>query len=90
MSTSGSTSGSKTDPLSCQELVELVTLYLDHALSAEDAARFDEHLSLCRGCRTYLDQMRVTISTLGALPREGLQPDMRARLMDAFRDWKRR
>lgn len=89
MSTSGSTSGSGADQLSCQELVELVTAYLERALSTEEAARFEEHLRLCRGCRTYLDQMRVTIATIGALPREGLPPDLRARLMDAFRDWKR-
>lgn len=90
MSTSGSTSGSRADQLSCQELVELVTAYLERALSAEDAARFEEHLRLCRACRSYLDQMRMTIATLGALPRESLPSDLRARLMDAFRDWKRR
>lgn len=77
------------DHLSCQELVELVTAYLDHALSPQDNARFEEHLHTCRGCHNYLGQMQVTIVSLGSLPPESLPPAMRDRLLDAFRDWKR-
>ncbi|MGN6358798.1 MAG: anti-sigma factor family protein, partial [Thermomicrobiales bacterium] len=47
--------------LSCQELVELVTDYLEGALSAEDRARFEAHLATCRGCTAYVEQMRLTI-----------------------------
>ena len=55
-------------PLSCRELVELVTEYLDDTLSRRDRTRFEEHLADCPGCRAYLDQMRKTIRTLRALP----------------------
>lgn len=77
------------EQLSCQELVELVTAYLEHALSPEDQARFEAHLHACTGCRNYLGQMRLTIVTLGTLPGESIPPAVRDRLLDAFRDWKR-
>lgn len=77
------------DQLSCQELVELVTAYLEHALSPQDHAHFEQHLHLCEDCRNYLGQMQVTIATLGTLPPESLPPTMRDRLLEAFRDWKR-
>lgn len=76
------------EQLSCQELVELVTAYLEDALSPEDRARFEVHLRLCTACRNYLDQMRRTIAALGTLPRESIPRDVRDRLLDAFRDWK--
>ena len=59
-----------TTELTCQELVELVTGYLEGVLTPEDRARFERHLSLCPGCVTYVDQFRETISLTGAL-REG-------------------
>jgi predicted anti-sigma-YlaC factor YlaD len=55
------------DDIACQEVVELVTDYLEGALSPEDAARFEQHLSLCEGCEAYLDQMRVTIAMVGRI-----------------------
>ena len=51
--------------LSCQELVELVTEYLEGVLGEADRTRFDAHLSSCPGCRTYLDQMRTTLEVSG-------------------------
>ena len=48
--------------LTCQELVELVTDYLDGALDEETADRFEQHLSVCPGCETYLGQMKETAS----------------------------
>jgi anti-sigma factor RsiW len=74
--------------LTCQELVELVTDYLDDALTPRDRARFDAHLAICPGCRTYLDQMQTTIHTLGSLPEESLTSDARDQLLTAFRQWK--
>jgi anti-sigma factor RsiW len=75
--------------LSCKELVELVTDYLEGALAPADAARFDAHISLCEGCTAYLDQMRKTIAVVGALPPESLSPEAERDLLEAFRDWKR-
>ena len=78
------------DQLSCQELVELVTAYLDDALSPGDRARFEAHIADCDGCRGYLEQIRVTIALSGRLVPEQLDPAAKATLLDAFRDWRRR
>jgi anti-sigma factor RsiW len=74
--------------LSCQELVELVTEYLEAALPAEDRERFDSHIAACDGCRTYLEQIRVTVELSGRLTPEQLAPEAEATLLQAFRDWK--
>ena len=76
------------DELSCQQLVELITTYLERALSPADHARFEAHLAICQGCRNYLDQMRRTIAALGTLPPETIPSPIRNQLLDAFRDWK--
>jgi len=78
------------EQLSCQELVELVTDYLDEALPPEDRARFEAHLEPCEGCTTYLDQMRTTIELVGRLTPEHLDPEAEVVLLRAFRDWKSR
>ena len=76
------------DDLSCQELVELITDHLEDALSADDRARFDRHLATCPNCRTYLDQMRLTIALTGQLSEDDLSPESRDALLEAFRAWK--
>jgi predicted anti-sigma-YlaC factor YlaD len=77
------------DELSCQELVELVTAYLDGALKPSALARFEQHLSECPGCRTYVDQMRITIRLLGTLTEADVEPEASSALLAVFRDWKR-
>ncbi len=77
------------EELSCQELVELITAYLENALAPADRARFDAHLAMCDGCRNYLGQMRLTVAALGTLPPETISLPVQRRLLDAFRDWKR-
>jgi anti-sigma factor RsiW len=74
--------------LTCQELVELVTDYLEGALSSDDQHRFEAHLDGCDGCRAYLEQTRATILAVGGVNDADLDPAMRQRLMDSFRDWK--
>lgn len=74
--------------MTCKELVELITDYLEGALPSADAARFDDHLDDCPGCRTYLDQMRVTITALGHVPPESLSGEAERELLMAFRDWR--
>lgn len=76
------------DDLACRELVELVTDYLEDVLSADDRARFDRHLATCPHCRTYLDEMRLTIELTGRLAEDDLPPESRDALLDAFRTWK--
>jgi anti-sigma factor RsiW len=74
--------------LACAQLVELVTDYLEGALSAEDRRRFEEHVSSCDGCTTYVEQLRQTLDLLGRITPEDLSPQGRHDLLDAFRDWK--
>jgi putative zinc finger protein len=74
--------------LSCQEVVELTTDYLEQALPTGEASLFEQHLNFCDGCERYLDQMRKTIATVGR-PRESDVPaHARAQLLAVFRDWK--
>jgi predicted anti-sigma-YlaC factor YlaD len=77
-------------PMTCQQLVELVTDYLEGALSPDDERRFDEHIRICVGCRRYLDQMRLTIATLGRLTPEDVSPEAEQELIEVFRNWARR
>jgi anti-sigma factor RsiW len=75
-----------TEPLDCDEFVELVTAYLDDALDPADRQRVLDHLDLCDGCSTYLEQTRATARTLGELPApDGLTDAGRERLLAAFR-----
>jgi predicted anti-sigma-YlaC factor YlaD len=71
--------------ITCQELVEVVTDYLEGKLSPEEAAVFEAHLELCDGCRTYLDQMRVTIAAVGRIEESDVPPGMRDTLLAAYR-----
>lgn len=74
--------------LTCTELVELVTEYLEGGLSAAERERFEEHVGSCEGCSTYLDQMRQTLAMVGMLREEDLSPAMQDTLLEAFRGWK--
>ncbi len=75
-------------PLSCRQMVELITDYLEGALPPVDSARFERHLDGCDGCRAYLEQMRLTIGALGHLPPESISPEAEEKLLRAFRDWR--
>ena len=74
--------------LSCQELVELVTDYLEGALPGGERARFEAHLAACPGCATYLAQVESTIALARASGRR-VEPSEMSPLLDAFRDWHR-
>jgi anti-sigma factor RsiW len=73
----------------CDELVELVTAYLDDALDEPVRDDFEAHARLCAACTRHLDQFRTTIRMLGELPPERLSEDVRDRLMTAFRQRRR-
>ena len=61
--------------MNCDDFVELVTAYLDGALTPTDEQRFVEHLAECNGCDCYLEQIHATVGALGALPTQGLAPE---------------
>jgi anti-sigma factor RsiW len=75
--------------LTCRELVEIVTDYVEDVMPDADRRRFDDHLAVCPGCRNYVDQMRATIRSVGSLQEDMVPPKTRADLLAAFRDWKR-
>jgi hypothetical protein len=75
--------------VTCSEVVELVTDYLEGSLPPEDAALFEQHVNFCDGCEAYVEQIRTTIATVGRIEPEEVPPEMRDRLLSAFRDWKR-
>ena len=80
---------SPSNDLLCRELVELVTEYLSDALTADDRARFEHHLSDCPPCTTYLAQMRATIALAGTLAKSdaaSAQPE----LLRVFRSWSKK
>jgi len=77
-----------TDHLSCQEVVDLVTDYLEGELSAHDSALFEQHLNFCDGCVWYVDQIKATVAAVGRIREEEVPPETRKQLLAAFRDWK--
>ncbi|HLA24128.1 MAG TPA: zf-HC2 domain-containing protein [bacterium] len=74
--------------MTCQELVELVTEYLEGTLAPSERQRFEAHLGRCDGCTTYLEQMRQLIAALGRLTEESIPEQVKQDLLQAFRDWK--
>jgi anti-sigma factor RsiW len=79
--------GNNVSDMTCQELVELVTGYLDGVLDEETERRFDEHLARCDGCIAYFDQIRQTIRGLGNQSAEALPNEIRDALLHIFRNW---
>jgi predicted anti-sigma-YlaC factor YlaD len=75
--------------MTCRELVELITDYLEGTLTPVERARFEGHLEECDGCSDYVSQMRLTLQVLGRLSENGVAPDAEERLLAVFRDWKR-
>ena len=77
-----------TTALSCREMVELVTDYLEDALPGTERARFEAHIAGCDGCTAYLEQMRATIALTGRLTEEEISPEALEALLREFRDWR--
>jgi hypothetical protein len=75
-----------TTSLNCNQLVELVTAFLDGVLDADTERQVVEHLANCDGCHRYLEQIKATIRSLGELPPGSLTKETRASLLDAVRD----
>lgn len=71
-------------PLTCRELVELITDYLEGTLEPVQRTRFEAHLERCANCTLYVEQMRTVLRVLGQISADDLDPVFRMRLMDAF------
>jgi len=81
---------SASDDTACREIVEVVTEYLDGAMPPAERSRFDDHMRICPGCATYLEQMRSTIRLAGTLAPEAVTPEAKAAFLAALRGWKAR
>jgi len=77
------------DDLSCQELVELVTDYLEGAMPDELRLRFERHIERCTGCGAYVEEMRQTIRVTGSLTVEAVTAEAERALLEAFRGFRR-
>ena len=78
------------EEMTCRDLVDLITDYLEGALTASERQRFEMHLNQCSPCRNYLEQMRGTIRAVGRLSEESLSPTARDQFLRVFRDWKKK
>ena len=72
----------------CNEVVELITAYLEGALDPADRAAFEAHIARCTGCGNYVEQIRITIAVVGRVNGDDLPRDSRDSLVAAFRDWR--
>lgn len=76
------------EDLTCAELVQLVTEYVEGALSADERRRFEEHIVFCESCAAHLEQIRATITVLGRVREQELSTQAVDELLAAFRGWK--
>jgi predicted anti-sigma-YlaC factor YlaD len=76
--------------MTCKELVEVVTDYLEGSMPVDQRLLFEEHLAFCSWCRTYVEQMQDTIRLSSTLKEEDISPEARDALLDVFHDWKLR
>jgi hypothetical protein len=71
--------------LHCQELVEVVTDYLEGAIAPGGRIAVDQHLLICEGCTNYVSQFRAAIALAGRLE-QPVEPNTTTRLLQAFRN----
>jgi anti-sigma factor RsiW len=74
--------------LTCREIVQLMTEYLEDTMSTKTRLRFERHVAICPACRGFLAQMREMLRLSGDITEESLPPQMRHDLLVAFRQWR--
>jgi predicted anti-sigma-YlaC factor YlaD len=77
------------DDITCRELLELLTEYLEGALAPTVEVAVATHLDACEGCRRYLEQLNISIEVTAALREDSVPADVRETLLAAFRSWRR-
>jgi anti-sigma factor RsiW len=78
----------QTSEMTCRELVEVITDYLEGRMDPADRVRFEHHLVMCDECVVYLQQMRQTVRLVGALTEHSIEEAAKQQLLQAFRTWK--
>ena len=76
-----------TPAVSCRQVVDLVTAYLEDVLPTDERRAFERHVAICPPCRGYLSQMRRVQQLTGTLEADDVPERLRESLLDAFRDW---
>lgn len=71
----------------CRQAVELVTDYLEGALSWRDTRRFEAHLEACDGCEEFLREIQATVRVLGSVQPDDLAPETRQGLIELYRQF---
>jgi anti-sigma factor RsiW len=74
--------------MTCRQLVELVSDYLDGRLEQRAREKFEAHLEVCPDCREYVDQVRRSVRALNGLPEDALSAAARDELLRAFARWE--
>jgi anti-sigma factor RsiW len=72
----------------CQEVVEVITDYLEGTMPRARRRRLQAHFAGCEHCSEYLAQMRATIRLTGQLRTDDLTPQMRSELIAVYRRWR--
>ncbi len=75
-------------PLTCKEVVELISDYIEGTLPEHTRRQLEEHLAGCDGCTHYVEQMRETIRLTGRVQEQTLTSEEQSELLKLFRDWK--
>ena len=78
----------RSNRMTCRRATELVTDYLEGALTGEDRARFEAHLADCHGCTAYLAQMRATIAAVGMVDPAEVPADVMEELVGVYRRYR--
>ena len=74
--------------LTCRELKDQITLYLEGELSPTDRGRFEAHCRSCPECRASVAQMQAVVGSLGRIsnPRQAPTGTEKERLLGLFRE----
>lgn len=73
--------------LTCQQMTTLITDFLEGRLPFMDRARFQMHIGMCKNCRRYLRQMKLSVAVLGGMPPEPVPEDVMESLLAHFEGW---
>lgn len=75
--------------LTCRQMTTLITDYLEGRLPWMERARFRMHVGMCKDCREYLRQMKLSVAVLGSMPPEPIPDEVMESLLARFGNWNR-
>ena len=72
--------------LQCRHVVDLLTDYFEGALPSGERVVLEQHLLMCEGCTSYVDQLRRSIDLTGRLTAEDVPEPVMGRLLRMFEE----